>query len=215
MTPSTSELLKSLAADATPVRRLRAPWLRSLLWLSGMAGIALLLALVHGLRPDLGERLHDPGFLFQIGASLVTGITAAVAAFYVSLPDRSAAWLLLPVPSLLLWISGMGYGCLTNWIALVQGVPLPHDRIHCLMMIVFMSLPLSAALVVMLRHAGPLRPTLTAGAGALAVAGLVATALTFAEAIDGTLIVLIWNAGALALVLAGRRRLGLSAATFR
>ena len=42
---------------------------------------------------------------------------AAVAAFMVSLPDRSQRWLLLPVPTLVLWVGTVGYGCLAGLLA--------------------------------------------------------------------------------------------------
>ncbi|HLJ64905.1 MAG TPA: NrsF family protein [Stellaceae bacterium] len=198
---STQDLVEALAADAVPVRRLRRPNARALLWLFSASLIALLLGLLHGMRPDLIERLQERDFVIELAASFVTGITASIAAFYVSLPDRPAAWLLLPLPSLGLWASGMGLGCLRDWIAFIEGVPLPPDRLHCLMMIVAMSLAMVVSLVILLRHARALRLTATAGAAMLAIAGLVATALRLAEDIDGTSIVLLWNAGLFAVIM--------------
>src|SRR5438309_1640024 len=70
----------------------------------------------HCTRTDLAEQLARPDFAIGLVASLATGVLAAVAAFFLSLPDRSRAWGLLPVPALLVWISTVGYGCLTRWV---------------------------------------------------------------------------------------------------
>jgi hypothetical protein len=199
---TTPELIRALAAQATPVRRLRPPAVRALLWLALAAIVIALLAQYHGLRPDLAERLGQASFLIQVSASLLTGVTSAVAAFQIGLPDRSRAWLLLPLPGMVLWISGIGYGCLTNWIAVAGGRPMLDESLRCLETIVLTSLPLSLALMMMLRRAGPLQPTLTAGVGALAVAALAATSLSLLHDIDATLLVIVWNFGTVALIVA-------------
>ena len=106
---TTPDLINSLVANATPVRRLRPPLTRAALWLLFAAFILVLLGLTHGVRPDLAERLQQPTFAIGIAASLLTGILAAVASFQVSLPDRSLLWLLLPAPALVAWVSTIGY----------------------------------------------------------------------------------------------------------
>jgi hypothetical protein len=118
---TTPDLIEALAANATPIRRLRPPIVRATLWLSVAAVILVLLAVSHGSRPDLAQRLLQPTFVASILASLATGILAAVASFLVSLPDRSRGWLLLPLPALLVWISTIGYGCLTDWVGVDAG----------------------------------------------------------------------------------------------
>jgi len=50
-------------------------------------------------------------------ASVGTGIGAALAAFLLSLPDRSRRWALLPLPPLAVWLSMIGYQCLSNSVA--------------------------------------------------------------------------------------------------
>jgi len=106
---TTPDLIEALAANVTPVRRLRPPLVRATLWLSFAAVVLVLLAVSHGARPDLAQRLQQPTFVVSIAASFLTGILAAVAAFLVSLPDRSRAWLLLQLPALMVWISSFVY----------------------------------------------------------------------------------------------------------
>jgi hypothetical protein len=198
---TTPDLLNALATDVPPVRRLRSPVLRALAWLLLAALILTLLAIGQGLRPDLSERLQDLRFLFGVAGALSTGLLSAIAAFVLSLPDRSRLWVLLPVPALGLWLSTLGYQCLTDWISLEPGGLRAGETARCFATLVLMSLPLSMAMLVMLRHAAPLRPTTVTLAGSLAVAALTAVALSLLHGLDATLMILIWNLGTSAILI--------------
>jgi hypothetical protein len=192
---TTPDLIEALAANVTPVRRLRPPLARATFWLSVAAVILVLLAVSHGARPDLARRLQQPTFVVGIGASLLTGILAAITSFLVSLPDRSRGWLLLPLPALVVWISTIGYGCLTDWVDVDAGSLRIGEAARCFATLVLTSVPLSLLMFVMLRHAAPLRPTPVTLAGSLAVAALTASALSLLHAFDATIMVLLWNLG--------------------
>jgi hypothetical protein len=199
---TTPELIEILIADAKPVRRLRPPLVRAALWLL-LAGVVLLaLAAVYGARPDLALRLRDPSFAVALAGSLATGILAAIAAFYLSLPDRSRLWLLLPVPALALWVATIGYGCLTDWVSIGPDGVQVGATLQCFMTLLIASVPSFVVLVVMLRHAARLDPTMVAMMGGLASAGIAATALSLFHELDATVMVLVWNLGAAALVVA-------------
>jgi hypothetical protein len=199
---TTPELIDMLCADAKPVRRLRPPLVRAALWLLFAGLVLVALAALLGTRPDLAERLRQPTFVGALAGALLTGVLAAVAAFYLSLPDRSRLWLLLPVPALLLWISTIGYGCLTNWVSIEpEGVRL-GTTLECFVTLVLASLPLSLVLLVMLRHAARLYPTTVAMMGGLASAGIAATALSLFHELDASVMVLLWNLGVAALIVA-------------
>lgn len=191
----TEELIWSLARQARPVRRLWPPFVRALVWLGLASLIVAVLALYHGVRPDLAGKLQEPAFLVQLGAAWLTGAMATVAAFEASVPDRSRAWLVLPLPSLGLWLSGVGYGCLANWSAATPDGMMPGESLRCLETIVLTSLPLSLLLWLMLGRARPLRPIPTAWLGGLAVAAFAAAALALLHEIDATILVLLWNFG--------------------
>jgi hypothetical protein len=60
--------------------------------------------------------------------------------------------LLLPLPTLLVWVSGIGYGCLAYWVPLTPGSVTLGDNLRCLPTIVLTSLPLSFLSIVMLRR---------------------------------------------------------------
>jgi len=199
---TTPDLIEMLCADAKPVRRLRPPLVRAALWLLFAGLVLVVLAALLGTRPDLAERVRQPTYVGALAGALLTGVLAAVAAFYLSLPDRSRLWLLLPVPALLLWISTIGFGCLTDWVSIEpDGVRL-GTTLECFATLALASLPLSLALLVMLRHAARLYPTTVAMMGGLASAGIAATALSLFHELDASMMVLLWNLGAAALIVA-------------
>ena len=199
---TTPDLIESLVANAAPVRRLRPPVARAVGWLLFAALMLALLAVSHEVRPDLALRLWEPEFVIGIAASLATAVLAAIASFIVSIPDRSRSWLLLPVPAVLVWVSTIGYGCLNNWVSLQPGgLPL-GDEAGCFALLVLTGVPLSLAMLIMLRHAALLAPTRVAISGGLAVAAVTATALSIFHNHDASAIILIWNLGTAALLVA-------------
>jgi hypothetical protein len=111
------------------------------------------------------------------------------------------------------WVATVGYGCLTNWVALApDGVRL-GSTLECFATLVIASLPLSVALIVMLRHTALFDPTIVGVMAGLATAGMAATAMSLVHELDATVMVLIWNLGAAALIVAlcgafGRRIFG-------
>ena len=147
-----------------------------------------------------------------MAASLLTGVLAAISVFLVSLPDRPRLWLLLPMPALVLWLSNIGYQCLFRWIDVgPDGVSL-GEAARCFATLVLTSLPLSLAMLVMLRYAAPLRPTAVTLMGSLAVAAITATALSLFHTVDATVMILMWNLGTAVLLVGlagvfGRRML--------
>lgn len=192
---STSNLIDLLAADAAPVRRLRPPMVRAACWLLLAALILVLAASHHGLRPDLATKLTQPVFVTGIAAAMLTGVLAAVAAFMASVPGRSRRWLLLPVPALLIWFATIGYGCLTDWVRIGPAGLSPGETASCFATLMMVSLPLSFALLIMLRYVARLSPGPVAMCGSLAIAAMTATALSLLHPLDATAMILMWNVG--------------------
>lgn len=198
---TTPDVIGALVADLKPVRRLRPPLTRAACW-SLLAAVVLgMLTISQGVRPDIAARLNEPVFVAHLAGALSTGVLAVVAALMVSLPDRSRRWLLLPVPGLVLWLSTIGYQCLTGWVVLRPDLVGLDPVARCIATIVLTSLPLWFALLLMLRRAAPLRPTAATLAGSLAVAAMTATALTLFHKFDATVLILMWNLGTAALFL--------------
>lgn len=144
-------------------------------------------------------RLRQPVFVVSMIGALATAILAALASFKLSLPDSSRWWLLLPTPALAVWVSTIGYGCLTDWVTMSpEGVRM-GEAVRCFATLLLTSVPLSIAMLIMLRHAA-LRPTAVSTAGGLAIAAMTSFALSLIHDLDATIMVLIWNLGVAALI---------------
>ena len=196
----TPDLIDTLVQDATPVRRLRPPLVRAGLWLAFAAIVLGLIAIAHGLRPDFSDCMRQPLFVVGLLGALATGISAAVASFQLSLPDSSRLWIILPLPALALWVVTIGYGCLTDWVSIGPDSVRLGEAIRCFATLLMTSVPLSIAMLAMLRYTALLRPLEVSVLGGLAVAAVTAFALSLFHDLDATVMILLWNLGAAALI---------------
>jgi hypothetical protein len=215
MSPPTSQaqtrhedMIRSLIADLKPVRRLPPPGWRALLWLALVGAIGLTLAAVAN-RPEVVARLTAAPdmWLGAIGSAL-TMVLAAIAAFELSLPDRSPRWALLPLPAALLWLGASGAGCLRAWLVPGTHAADLNDSKDCIAFILALSIPLSALLLGMLRQGHTLRPGLTAAVAGFASAAAAATLLVFFHPYDASATDLVVHVVAVALVIVANRAYG-------
>ena len=109
-------LIGALAADLRPVRPLLSPPLRALIWLALVVAIAAVLAVFASLAAMWQRLTEAPDMWLAVLGSTATTATAALAAFELSLPDRSRAWALLPLPAFALWVAASGLGCLRAYV---------------------------------------------------------------------------------------------------
>lgn len=172
-------------------------------WLLLAAAIMGLMTVSHGVRPQFAERMQDAVFAINMISSLITGVLATIATFFVSLPDRSRRWLLLPAPALAVWLSTIGYQCFAGWVPVPPGAITVEAASGCLATLVLTSLPLSLLMLAMLRYTAALRPTSVILMGSLAVSAITATALSMFHPLDATAMILGWNLGTAVLFLAG------------
>jgi hypothetical protein len=197
---TTPQLIDQLVERATPVRRLRPPLVRAGLWLGFAALVLALFAIGHGVRTDLGPSLAHPAFALSIAAALATGVLAAIAAFALSIPDRSRLMLLLPAPAVAVWVATIGYGCLTDWVSIgADGVQF-GETLRCFATMVLASVPLAITLAVMLHYAALLRTGAVAMMGGLAVAAITSATHALLHGIDASVMILVWNLGTAALI---------------
>jgi len=200
MPPSTDQLIEQLAASATPVRRLRPPWLRATLWLLAVAAAAAILLPFFANFPQFERKCADPKFVLELTGTLLTGIAAVVAAFYLSLPDRSGLWALLPLPPLALWLASSGYNCYREWITVGTNGWSFGESSDCFGTILAFSIPLGLALFLVLRRARPIAPMPAAALGGLGIAGISAFLLQFNHPVDASFLDLGMHAAAVATV---------------
>ena len=204
----TSDLIDVLVADATPVRRLRAPAARAACWLLFAGAVMLFVGIAHGVRADIAAKLHQPPYAAGVAAATTTGVMAAAGAFLASVPGMSRRWLLLPAPASLVWVATIGYGCLTNWVTIgPEGMSI-GETAKCFATLVLVGMPLSLVMLIMLRRVARLSPGPVIMAGSLAVAAMTSVALSILHPLDATAMILLWNLGVAGLYLSLSGRYG-------
>ena len=118
MTPTTPQLIDTLVACATPVRRLRPPLIRAGLWLLFAAFLLGIIGVVHGLRPDIFQRAaatalcHCP-CLARIATAFWRPWPRSGSAF----PTARGCGFCCPCPRWCFGYRPIGYGCLTDWVS--------------------------------------------------------------------------------------------------
>jgi hypothetical protein len=197
----TDKLIESLAARLQPVRPMRSPLLRALLWLAVAGTAGALLVMREGGASTFMQRIAVPRVAVESFATAITAITAVIAAFELSVPGRSPRWAIVPLPPFLLWVGASGLGCLQNGLSLHRADGFAGESPHCFAFIAAASVPLAAGLFWMLRRARPIAPLPVAALGTLGVAASAAFVLQFFHPFDVTLIDLTLHLSAIALVM--------------
>jgi hypothetical protein len=193
----TNNLIEQLASQARPVRPLASPMRRTLLWVAVAAVLIALITSVYGFRSGLAAELSAAPSLIEWVASVLTGLLAAYAVFQISVPGHSRSWAWLPLPALLLWLSGLGWGCMRDYAQLGgDAFLIGMASSECAVAITLTSIPLGLVLLLMVRHAGVVRPTTTAMLAALSAAALSAAGVSLYHSGESALMVLLWHVGA-------------------
>ncbi len=201
MSLSTDRLIAELAAHAEAVRPLAPPLQRTLRWLAVASALIALIVSAYGLRPGLLAVLTESSAGLEWLGSLATGGLAAFAAFQVSVPGRSLRWAWLPLPAVLLWLAGVGSGCLGEWLRLgAAAFSYQPGSWHCSREILLISLPLGLVMLIMVRHAAVVRPAPTALLGALSAAALSSAGVGLFHPGETALMALLWHVGTVALL---------------
>ena len=204
----TDKLIEQLAHVREPVRPLWRPWIRTGIWLAlavpYIAGVVVLMSP----RADLAAKLGDARFLIEQIAALLTGITAAAAALATTIPGFDRRIVLFPLLPLALWLASLGQGCLESWIEFGRGgLSLRPDWV-CFPAIALVGAGPAIVMAVMLQRGAPLTPRLSAALGGLAAAGLGNFGLRFFHSQDASLMVLVWQFGAVVMLSAIAALLG-------
>ncbi len=198
----TSRLIDQLSARASPVRRMSSPLRRALAWL----GLALLV--VAGIVSNFDVRagwirvMASPEATIEWAMSLLTGVLAGYAVFQVSVPGRNARWAWLPLPAAVLWIAGLALGCMQDVVLDASaGLSFNTHGMECMRAITMTSIPLGLVLLLMVRHAGVVRPRRTALLAMLSAAALSSSAVSLIhDGGESALMVLLWHVGAVLLL---------------
>jgi hypothetical protein len=191
----TEGLIERLAEIREPARPLAPPWRRTANWLAFAVPSIVLVVAVMSPRPDLIAKVGDARFLIEQTGALLTALTAAVAAFAITVPGFERRVLLLPVIPAVAWLGTLTQGCLRDWIEFgADGLSLQPDW-SCFPSIVLVGSVPAVAIAIMLRRGAPLRPHATTALGGLAAAGLGDFGLRFFHTQDASLMVVVWQVG--------------------
>jgi hypothetical protein len=197
----TPSLIRQLAARARPVRPLASPLRRTAAWLAYAIAVVAAVIAAHGLQPGLGRTFATGMGALEFAASAATGIAAAYAAFQVSVPGRSAHWRWLPLPFLLVWLGGLGVGCLADAARMGSAAFAMRGEVReCALAISLVSLPMLAGMLLMVRHAGVVRPASSAWLAMLAAAALSSAGVSLIHEGESAWMALVWHAGAVLLL---------------
>jgi hypothetical protein len=152
------------------------------------------------------RRLRPPivrAGLWLAFAAVVLGLIAIAHGMRPDFSDRVRQPLfVLGMLGAALWVATIGYGCLTDWVNMdPDGVHI-GEAVRCFATLLMTSIPLSIAMLIMLRYAALLRPVEVSIMGGLAVAAVTAFALSLFHDLDATVMILIWNLGAAVLIAA-------------
>lgn len=193
----TSRLIEQLAARGGAVRPIASPLLRTCAWLAVACGLIAVVVAIYGLRPGLRAALATPAGGLEFGASVVTGIVAAYAAFQVSVPGRSPLWAWLPLPFALAWLGALGMGCLADVVRLgTEAFAFRSEVRECALAISLISLPLVLVMLLMVRHAGVVRPGASAWLAMLSAAALSSAGVGLFHQGESAWMVVVWHVGA-------------------
>jgi hypothetical protein len=173
------------------------PAVRAVLWMD--AAVLLGVAFAFARTPALAQA-GAWTWVALVGSTL-TAVLAALAAFELSAPRRSHAWVLLPTPAFLLWIAASGLGCLdVSDDDEIWGRSF-REASECLAFLLVVSAPLFALMLGLLWWAGPLLPWRALAMGAVASAGAAASLLTMWHPHNSTFLDLGAHAAAVEVVL--------------
>lgn len=198
---ATSNLIEQLAGRANPVRRLASPLRRTALWLLAVIAIVYAIAVAYGHPALLPARYNEPRVMAEWFGSIATGVLAAYATFVVSVPGRSRHWVWLPVPALLFWLGTLSAATVLDVMHLGwDALQMEYGSWDCAMAITYTSVPLASVMLLMVRHAGVVRPSATAMLAALSTAALSAAGVSLYHHGEGAPMVLLFHFGAVALL---------------
>lgn len=197
----TASLIRQLAARARPVRPLASPLRRTAAWLVFAIAVIAVMVAAYGLHPGGVVALATATGALEFGASIATGIAAAYAAFQVSVPGRSRRWIWLPLPFLLAWLGGLGAGCLAEAARLGPAAFAMRGEVReCAVAISLVSLPMLAGMLLMVRHAGVVRPGASAWLAMLSAAALSSAGVSLIHEGESAWMALVWHLGAVLLL---------------
>jgi hypothetical protein len=202
-----TDLIGALTADLSPVKRVMRPAMGAAAFVVASLVVAVVTVMLSHF-PALPESNASLGMWLDTIGAVATSWLAALAAWQISMPDRSRRWALLPLPGVLLWLGSSLIESLTvgeagsNWGATLA------EALQCVRCIMLAGAPLIVFLILMLRRSAPLDPGLVAGLAGLACAGAGAAVLGLVHPHHPALLDLVLHTAALGVLVGAAYLLG-------
>jgi hypothetical protein len=198
--PTTDALVRSLASDLVPVRRLGNVNTRTVLW-AGLAALCVTLGtLALGVRSDLARKLFDVGYLVESAALIAVLISAARCAFCLGVPGiqlTPLAWT-IPAAAWALWVLRVA----SRWPADGRAIELAAmpwvGGLPCIWRMLGLALAPAATGLIMLRKAAPRQQSWVGLCTVLAACSLAMLGTQAVCARDAAGHVLVWHAAPVA-----------------
>ncbi|HLQ76785.1 MAG TPA: NrsF family protein, partial [Terriglobia bacterium] len=204
MTNRTDTLIKTLSQDLKAVQPLQNPWIRTLRWLGVLIPYCAIAVLLLHFVGKLPSPFLNSQFLLEQVFAILTGITAAMAAFASTIPGRRRSYLLWPLIPMLGWLATLGQACFRS---ASGGISFQHNLL-CLPFIIILGTPPAIVLLMMLRRGAPLTPSWTAALGALAAAGFGNFCVRLVHAEDVSVMLIVWHIGGIFILAAASSAFG-------
>lgn len=187
------------------MKRMASPGKRLLTWLAVALPLSLIMgsiveqqsfALVMGEREAFAlafERLTDARSLLELGAILLTALTAGYAALCGVQPGRSQKAWMLPVLPFMAWAALVGESCFQLFVKIGpdQFSYAPHWT--CYPSVVATGAAPALVMVILLKRGMLTSPTVTVVLGVLSAAALGAVGLRLFHPPDATAMLLLWQ----------------------
>jgi hypothetical protein len=186
----TADLIRRLSKNGARIRPLASPATRVVIWLAMSLPYLFVVDLMW---PHAGSAVIGQRFVVEELAALLTGLTAATAAFATVVPGRSHGVAWVPLVPLAIWLLSLGQRCARDWSGAEHALAIVLPHWGCLPATIISGLVPAAALVIMLRRGAPMTPRLTLTLAAVAVAGLADAAMGFIHVGDASVTVLTWH----------------------
>jgi hypothetical protein len=198
----TDELIDRLGRDVTVARPLPTSGIRAAVWMVWAVSYLVVVAVMMFVTMSSAVVMPTPLYLVQQSAALVTGITAARAAFASVIPGANNRVWLMPATGAAVWgVSLLWAGVLDLQASGTLGVSSQSDW-PCVASMTVGGLVVGAPLVWMLRRGAPLTPGLTGFLAALAALSFANIEACLTRPHAFALTVLLWHGSTVAAVAA-------------
>jgi hypothetical protein len=191
----TDHLIRTLAGRIEPVTPLPRPWRRTAAWTAAGVGYLVVLVAIVSPRVDLDARIRDSWFLLEQAAALLTGVTAAGAAFLSVVPGYRRGIVAWPIAAGAFWVALIAVGALLELSRGDAASLLLQADWSCVWTVLAGASVPAAAMAMMLRRGAPLTPCVTAALGGLAAASLGNFGVCLFHPHSSSLVMLVWHCG--------------------